>query len=653
MRKLLKTYIILVALICCANPTFAQVKEGLRIAVKQDKVFIYHNLKLPAGYGFHIYRDAEKLNDEPITGQLYPDEFAVALGDDYETLAGMMKAESPANLFFKLKSNLPMQRLASFLYPQIAQGLGRLYIDTPLIDGRQANYKIEITNNFGEPTGEIHEASVVLRPHDFPSPSNLSVTNKGERVTIKWNYEKPVKNEDDKVIQFNVFRRTAQGDEKLNNDIIIRNGAKREFKFNFESDAVGRPEEYFVNAVDITGDSRASNVITYVLKDTEAPAAVGGVNAITNENRITISWNMGTEPDLAGYNVYRSENMRDGYQKINKALLDALNTFFIDSTARHGKSFSYKISAVDLSGNEGVLSLAVQGRINDKIAPQSITDFTADLDNQTISLNWNPIQNQNGFRSYIVLRKQMNSGAKAYARLNKEDLRNNSWTDNGRGGNGFIEGVSYQYCVLAMDSARNFSDSVFVSLQIPDVTPPTPPEVAQATNKDGLFVQLRWTGSTSADTENYQIYRISESGETQKIALVYRDTRQYQDSSVVKGQTYSYAISAIDSLKNEGVQTSTEKVLVKDHDPPRSVRNVMIDLSNYQIKWEPVVAFDLAGYNIYQADIPTGEFRKINNEPWTTTLFTAESLEAGKWYRIRSVDESGNESKPSKPTQAK
>ncbi|MEL7002206.1 MAG: hypothetical protein AAFN93_05655 [Bacteroidota bacterium] len=648
----IRLYGILLGLLMALSLT-AQVKEGVRTIVHENQVYIYHNLKLDAGYGFNIYRDGEQLNIEPVMGAAYPEDFAVVLGDQYQAFAEMVNADSPANLFYKLKSNLPMQRLASFLNPELATALGRLYIDSVKTDGQVVEYRLEIVNNLGEASMETYTVQVPLTPHTADSPTELVATNKGDEVTLKWSYSKTNKSIDDKIIQFNVFRQTGNGLEKLNEDIIIRNGARDQFKINFKAAQIGLKETYVVHAVDIAGQEYQSRPLVYQIRDNEPPSAIGGVTASVDGNSITISWNMGTDIDLAGYNVYRSRNMRDGYQRINGVQLDPLNTYFIDSTAREGKTFSYKVTAVDLSNNESEQSLAAQGRINDNIAPDTPLGLSASLQDQTIQLSWSPIENQSNFRSYVVLRKLANGQAKAYTRLNQEDLNSTQWKDSGRGGEGFIEGELYQYCLLAMDSARNFSDSVFTNVKIPDLTPPTPPQVVQATNQNGLHALLRWTASQSADTENYQLYRTNEAGKQDELIQLNRDTRQYKDTTVVKGHTYSYAVAAIDSLGNRSDLTSSDLVVVKDNDPPRSVRNVMIDLVNNQINWEPVVAFDLAGYNIYQADIPTGEYKKVNAEVRKETYFSSENLESGKWYRVRSIDISGNESKPSKPMQAK
>ena len=55
--------------------------------------------------------------------------------------------------------------------------------------------------------------------------------------------------------------------------------------------------------------------------DTTAPAAVTGVTATGVATGINLGWTARTEPDLAGYNVYRSATATGTYTKANTALV--------------------------------------------------------------------------------------------------------------------------------------------------------------------------------------------------------------------------------------------------------------------------------------------------------------------------------------------
>jgi fibronectin type 3 domain-containing protein len=76
---------------------------------------------------------------------------------------------------------------------------------------------------------------------------------------------------------------------------------------------------------------------------------------------VELTWTINTEPDLAGYTVYRSENPEMPGQKLNSELL--LVPTFRDISLVPGKSYFYRVGAVDQSGNESPLSSPVEAQV--------------------------------------------------------------------------------------------------------------------------------------------------------------------------------------------------------------------------------------------------------------------------------------------------
>jgi hypothetical protein len=105
-------------------------------------------------------------------------------------------------------------------------------------------------------------------------------------------------------------------------------------------------------------------------KDTFPPAAPLRLVAVpirdeqatgTGLGAIELSWDINQEPDLAGYWVYRSEQPDTQGQRINLKLL--LTPTFRDINAVQGKQYTYKVTAVDRSGNESSLSSPVTAAV--------------------------------------------------------------------------------------------------------------------------------------------------------------------------------------------------------------------------------------------------------------------------------------------------
>ena len=80
-----------------------------------------------------------------------------------------------------------------------------------------------------------------------------------------------------------------------------------------------------------------------------------------DEGCVELTWATSTEPDLAGYNVYRIRMSNDPIEpdrteKLNEMLI--ADTVFLDHEVEAGFEYSYQTTAVDSAGNESAHSAA-------------------------------------------------------------------------------------------------------------------------------------------------------------------------------------------------------------------------------------------------------------------------------------------------------
>ena len=114
-------------------------------------------------------------------------------------------------------------------------------------------------------------------------------------------------------------------------------------------------------------ESADSNLAVVTPKATFPPAAPLGLVVVlvpvqgTTPAHFELSWAISPETDIAGYNVYRSE--QDGVQgtKQNTELLIA--PAFRDMNVQPGRRYIYSVTAVDRSGNESPLSEVVSSGV--------------------------------------------------------------------------------------------------------------------------------------------------------------------------------------------------------------------------------------------------------------------------------------------------
>ena len=117
---------------------------------------------------------------------------------------------------------------------------------------------------------------------------------------------------------------------------------------------------YFaIRTVDDAGNwSGMSNVLQWDWSlDTAPPAAPSGVNAQVEGSGVRVRWNANSEPDLAGYTVYRATALNGPYTALNANLIGA--TEYLDAALPAGATMVwYRVTASDQSGNESARSAA-------------------------------------------------------------------------------------------------------------------------------------------------------------------------------------------------------------------------------------------------------------------------------------------------------
>ncbi len=97
-------------------------------------------------------------------------------------------------------------------------------------------------------------------------------------------------------------------------------------------------------------------------EDSVPPALVTELGAyvhVGSSPNVSLHWNPGTEPDLTGYRVYRSEaryasgSTKRGSSRVDAVVLDVVTTStFVDENVILGASYRYAVTAIDVAGNE-------------------------------------------------------------------------------------------------------------------------------------------------------------------------------------------------------------------------------------------------------------------------------------------------------------
>ncbi len=127
---------------------------------------------------------------------------------------------------------------------------------------------------------------------------------------------------------------------------------------NFE---IGRTYFFKVRAVfkaaGRTAESEDSETVEITPRDTFPPAAPTSLSAVYTTQAVELLWTASSEPDLAGYNIYRHEGAEQP-RRINQGLVRT--PILRDTAVEGGHNYFYKVTAVDLAGNESPPSAEIE-----------------------------------------------------------------------------------------------------------------------------------------------------------------------------------------------------------------------------------------------------------------------------------------------------
>ncbi len=164
------------------------------------------------------------------------------------------------------------------------------------------------------------------------------------------------------------------------------------------------------------------------------PPMVQNVRASTDiPKKIVLSWDADAKPDISYYKVYRTLNPILFYSYYAKTK----DTKFEDLVNDNGKTYYYKVTAVDVDGLESLRqSSPIAGSTLDVPKPVSITSVKED--GQSIMLTWN--SNDNRAVIYNII-KEFNSKTQNITGLSSFSFQDRD----------VIPGVEYKYTVVALD----------------------------------------------------------------------------------------------------------------------------------------------------------------------------------------------------------
>lgn len=270
------------------------------------------------------------------------------------------------------------------------------------------------------------------------------------------------------------------------------------------------------------------------------PPAAPNLTMLKEEREVTLTWNKGTDGDLAGYYLLKGKTVSASDSLLVNEMLPPDRTEYRFTLPGDFNSAYYRLMVADTSGNMNY-SNAVYVFLPDTVPPSAPVGLSGIIDTMGIvTLHW-PLDSTNK-----ALR-----GYKVYT-ANQADHQFIPITD-------IVPDTTYAFDaglktlskhlyikIAAIDASFNHSDlSDAIIITRPDTIPPPHPVILDYhTGREG--VSITWSEVLSEDLSHYLLFR-KETGQSNWQKLLETKETKYTDSTVLSRKSYEYALRAVDS----------------------------------------------------------------------------------------------------------
>lgn len=413
--------------------------------------------------------------------------------------------------------------------------------------------------------------------------------------------------------------------------------------------------------IDILKDGSASTwVTTSWLQTTSAESvpAVTGLEGAGLDGKSLLQWekrqNLLRSGSVVTYHVYRSNKLLGPYTRLNVlGMLPVLTPAqpgsqkppveeYVDDYLDNGSTWYYYVRAVNAFGIEGQQSITLEITVGADLRPQPPSGIRASLNGKSVRLDWNaPSGPVDGFRIWRAAERK-GEYQRVYPTTDLVRSERTWWLDTR-----VTEGGSYFYLLQSLQGKLTSLPSDTLRVDIPDLTPPSPPAGLKATNVEGGIL-LNWESVKDDAIRGYYIYRTSDQVFKRPFQLnsILTSDTSWIDSIPAESQTtYGYTVIAVDLAYNESSPTDMVKVRMPDIVPPQSPFLIGLEREGDEVvlRWSKVPDPDLLEYRIYQSE-DQGEPQLLTTTREVVYRLRPGGKDALLELSVSSADKDGNES---------
>ena len=252
--------------------------------------------------------------------------------------------------------------VGSVTYDQIKDAVGSLtYIDSLELAGEPARlrYAVRYVNAAGQRAAFSNFLAIEPSAKVAQPPTLVATGKEVSETAITINWTPPTANIDGttpvNLLGYNVYR--LDESQREVSPTPINSALVSGTQYSDQTFQFGENYTYFVRSVSLGTEgaqveSLNSNPLSISPRDVFPPSPPASITIAAAPGRLSIFFPANPEPDIAGYNIYRSTDPdlpKEQWTKLTPSLLT--RTTFQDENVESGKRYYYYLIAVDQSGN--------------------------------------------------------------------------------------------------------------------------------------------------------------------------------------------------------------------------------------------------------------------------------------------------------------
>ncbi len=424
----------------------------------------------------------------------------------------------------------------------------------------------------------------------------------------------------------------------------------------------GTTYTYKISALNSIGASTASADVSITPTSTStatAPGAPAGLTAIaTSPTKIDLSWNApsnnGGYP-ITGYKIqYRTGSIQYADLITNTA---STTTTFSHNGITAGQLYIYRVYTITsfATSEKSSLEVTVQPKSTSaSTAPGAPTGLAAIATSPTkIDLSWNAPSNNGGYpiTGYKIEYKK---DAGSYLSL----VSNTANATTSYSHTGLTTGATYTYKISAISSIGTSAASTEASA-IPTTastaTAPGAPTGLAASATSATQINLSWNAPSNGGSAitGYKIeYKTGSGSYSVLVANTASASTTYSHTGLTTGATYTYKISAINSIGTGNVSSEVSATPTNTSQPSAatapgspSLSATAVSATQINLSWNAPSngGSAITGYKI-EVKKGTGSFEiLVTNTASASTIYSHTGLTAGTvyYYRVSAINSIG------------